>query len=174
MKSINTMAGIAILIIALPLHAGGIKKWLDEDGTLTFGDVPPPGAIKIETLRDSRTDSASALRPVPSRNRSVASDYYSPQNQLHRMEAARRQQDDQRRQGRKTASREGLLRQQALNRHRHAGKDRQVHRARCTHYRARIDEYEHKTIQAYRREADRLSDRSQLARLRKLATEHCD
>jgi hypothetical protein len=163
MKTSNTMAAIAIVLVATPLHSGGIKKWIDADGTVTFGDVPPPGAINTETIRRHAAGAGAA-----------ASDYYSPEKQLRRMEAKSRQKNIQYQQQRNAARQDELLRQQSINRRHEAEKERRIHRASCNQYRAGIDEYEHKTIQGYRNEADRLSDKSQLARLRKLETEVCD
>lgn len=162
MKTTPAMASIAVVLLATPLHSGGIKKWVDEDGNISFGDVPPPGAIKTETIK----------RHVPG-PRSAASDYYSPQNQLHRMRANKTQEDFQRRQKKKTARQHELSRQQAIMRRHNAEKDKQRNMARCSQYRAKIDEFEHKTIQAYSNKSDRLSDKSHLETLRKLETEHC-
>ena len=40
----------ALLLICLPLHAGTIKKWVDEDGNVHYGDSPPVSA-KTENVR---------------------------------------------------------------------------------------------------------------------------
>ena len=40
----------ALLLITLPLHAGTIKKWVDEDGNVHYGDSPPVSA-KTENVR---------------------------------------------------------------------------------------------------------------------------
>jgi hypothetical protein len=163
MKTINTMAAIAMVLVATPLHSGGIKKWIDADGNVIFGDVPPPDAINTETIRRHAAGAGA-----------VAGDYYSPEKQLHRMEVKNRQKNIQSRQQRNAARQDELLRQQSINRRHEAEKKRRIHRARCNQYKARIDEYEHKTIQGYRHETERLSDKSQLARLRILETEVCD
>ena len=34
----------ALLLTALPLQAGSIKKWVDEDGNVHYGDSPPVSA----------------------------------------------------------------------------------------------------------------------------------
>ena len=34
----------ALLLTALPLQAGSIKKWVDEDGNVHYGDSPPISA----------------------------------------------------------------------------------------------------------------------------------
>ncbi|NNG11696.1 MAG: DUF4124 domain-containing protein [Halobacteria archaeon] len=174
MKTTNTMAAIAVVLVATPLHSGGIKKWIDADGTITFGDVPPPGAINTETIRHHASTPGPALKATASGTGAATSDYYSPEKQLRRIEAKSRQKKIQSRQQRNAARQDELSRQQSIDRRHETEKERRIHRARCNQYNARIDEYEHKTIQGYRHEADRLSDRSQLARLRKLETELCD
>ena len=174
MKTTASITVIVGALIAMPLYSGGIKKWLDADGTVTFGDVPPPGATHTETLRRHARDSQSVLSTQPEGYGTTNVDYYSPQNQLRRMQDERRQNDHQRQQRRETARQERRLRRQATNRLVATKKARMVQREKCNHYRARLGEYEHKTIQAYRSEADRLSDRSQLVRLRKLVAEYCD
>jgi len=40
----------ALLLATLPLHAGTIKKWVDEDGNVHYGDSPPVSA-KTENIR---------------------------------------------------------------------------------------------------------------------------
>jgi hypothetical protein len=89
------------------------------------------------------------------------------------MRANKTQEDFQRRQKKKTARQHELSRQQAIMRRHNAEKDKQRNMARCSQYRAKIDEFEHKTIQAYSNKSDRLSDKSHLETLRKLETEHC-
>ena len=32
------------LLVSMPLHAGSIKKWVDEDGNVHYGDAPPVSA----------------------------------------------------------------------------------------------------------------------------------
>ncbi len=174
MKTTTTMTAISVVLIAMPLHSGGIKKWIDADGTITFGDVPPPDAINMETIRHHSAVTGPALKTTASGTGAAASDYYSPEKQLRRMEAKSRQKNNQYRQQRNAARQDELSRQQSINRRHEAEKERRIHRARCNQYRARIDEYEHKAIQAYRHETERLGDRSQLARLRILETEVCD
>ncbi len=162
MKATLATAAISVALLATPLHSGGIKKWFDEDGNITFGDAPPPGAINTETI----------MRHSPKPG-SSASSYYSLQNQLTRMRARKKQEELQRQQKRTAARQDDLFRQQAMKQHQDAEKDKQLSMAKCSQHRARIEEYEHKTIQAYRNEAKRLSDKSRLATLRKLETEHC-
>ena len=41
------------LIISMPLHAGAIKKWIDEDGNVHYGDAPPVSA-KTQDVRVQR------------------------------------------------------------------------------------------------------------------------
>jgi hypothetical protein len=168
MKTTPALASIAVVLLATPLHSGGIKKWIDEDGNITFGDAPPPDAVNMETIRQHAPGPA---QPVAG---SANSDYYSPQKQLRRMEANSRLKGRDYQQRRKAARQSNLLQQQAIMQRRKVEKERQIHRARCRQYRTSIDEYEHKTIQAYRNEADHLSDKSQLARLKKLEIEHCN
>ncbi len=40
----------ALLLASLPLQAGTIKKWVDEDGNVHYGDSPPVSA-KTENIR---------------------------------------------------------------------------------------------------------------------------
>lgn len=40
----------ALLLASLPLQAGTIKKWVDEDGNVHYGDSPPVSA-KTESIR---------------------------------------------------------------------------------------------------------------------------
>jgi hypothetical protein len=163
MKTTVKMLAIAVILLVRPLHAGGIKKWIDEDGTLTFGDAPPPGVNWTETSR----------RPDPGADL-ADSDYYAPQNRLYRLQAKSRRKAHQRRQLRDAALEDERLRQQSLDQHRNSEKTRDIKTKTCNHYRARLREYEHRTIQAYRREADRLRDASRLARLELQEAEHCD
>ncbi|MDH3218375.1 MAG: DUF4124 domain-containing protein [Gammaproteobacteria bacterium] len=38
------------LLVSMPLHAGAIKKWIDEEGNVSYGDAPPITA-KTENVR---------------------------------------------------------------------------------------------------------------------------
>ena len=38
------------LLLSLPLHAGAIKKWVDEEGNVHYGDAPPVSA-KTQDVR---------------------------------------------------------------------------------------------------------------------------
>ena len=38
------------LLVSIPLHAGAIKKWVDEDGNVHYGDAPPV-TVKTENVR---------------------------------------------------------------------------------------------------------------------------
>ena len=38
------------LLFSLPLHAGTIKKWVDEEGNVYYGDSPPI-SVKTENVR---------------------------------------------------------------------------------------------------------------------------
>jgi len=40
----------ALMLVTLPLQAGAIKKWVDEDGNVHYGDSPPASA-KTENIR---------------------------------------------------------------------------------------------------------------------------
>ena len=44
------------LLLSLPLHAGAIKKWVDEEGNVSYGDSPPVKA-KAEDIRVQRAPS---------------------------------------------------------------------------------------------------------------------
>jgi hypothetical protein len=156
----KTTLSILLLILLPALHAGDIRRWIDEDGTLTFGDAPPPKATDIEIVTYPAHDT-----------RIETGDYYAPRNQLYRLQSERRQKASRRRE----AALEGeRLRQQGQDQRRTESRQRAVRAQKCKHTRARLGEYEHRSIQAYRNEADRLRDESQLARIRKLETEHCD
>ncbi len=163
MKSTDSIAAIAVALIAAPLHAGDVKKWIDADGTLTYGDVPPPGVNWTETVGHSAPGAGPA-----------DSDYYAPQNRLYRLQAERRRKAQQRRQRQDAAREDERLRQQSLDQRRKAEKTREKRTKSCTHYRARLAESEHRTIQAYRHEADRLREASRLALLKKQEAKYCD
>ena len=38
------------ILASMPLHAGAIKKWVDEDGNVHYGDAPPSSA-KTQDIR---------------------------------------------------------------------------------------------------------------------------
>ncbi len=163
MKPTDTLKALILLLLSTPLHSAGIKKWIDADGTLTYGDVPPPGATGTEIIRQptlesgSETDSGSSL-----------------QNRLRRLQSDVRTRDELRRQQRDSARTHERAVQQATHRRHAALRAEKIRREKCHHYGARIGEYEHRTMQAYRNEGDRLRDESQLASLRKLEAEQCD
>lgn len=58
------MIVVATLLVAVSSQAGGIKKWVDEDGNVHFGDTPPPtqSARRIQ-VRDPATGNGSMVRP---------------------------------------------------------------------------------------------------------------
>jgi hypothetical protein len=56
------MKRIALLIVLLGFTAGAYAqqfKWVDKDGRLQYGDVPPPG-VKAQRLRPPPSGSAAA------------------------------------------------------------------------------------------------------------------
>ncbi|WP_321528306.1 DUF4124 domain-containing protein [Sedimenticola selenatireducens] len=62
MKRITTL--FVLLLFILAVEAGGIKKWVDDDGNVHFGDTPPPSqsARRIQ-VRDPATGNGSMVRP---------------------------------------------------------------------------------------------------------------
>ena len=59
---------IGVLIIANPATAGSIKKWIDAEGNVHFGDAPPAArsAEEVELspgYKGEDTDNAGGLRP---------------------------------------------------------------------------------------------------------------
>jgi len=156
----KTTLSILLLIMLSPAHGGDIKRWIDIDGTLTFGDAPPPKATGIEIVTYPAHDTGIET-----------GDYYAPRNQLYRLQSERKRKASRRR---VAALEDERLRQQGQDQRRTESRQRAVRAQKCKHARARLREYEHRSIQTYRNEADRLRDESQLARLRKLETEHCD
>lgn len=62
MKRIATL--FALLACFNAAQAGGIKKWVDEDGNVHFGDAPPPSqTTKRIQVRDPATGNGSMVRP---------------------------------------------------------------------------------------------------------------
>jgi len=44
MDSRLRLLGVVLMLFSITAQAGGIKKWVDQDGTIHFGDVPPTNA----------------------------------------------------------------------------------------------------------------------------------
>lgn len=62
MKQITTL--FVLLVCFHAAQAGGIKKWVDEDGNVHFGDAPPPSqSTKRIQVRDPATGNGSMVRP---------------------------------------------------------------------------------------------------------------
>lgn len=62
MKRITTL--FVLLLFILAVEAGGIKKWVDEEGNVHFGDTPPPSqSTKRIQVRDPATGNGSMVRP---------------------------------------------------------------------------------------------------------------
>ena len=51
MRNMLQLVCIFTFILATTTHAGGIKKWVDADGNVTFGDAPPPTVTNSEKVK---------------------------------------------------------------------------------------------------------------------------
>jgi len=50
-KVVKLLVSIIVLVIAsFACAAGGIKKWVDEEGNVHFGDVPPVGVVTEKVI----------------------------------------------------------------------------------------------------------------------------
>lgn len=60
----RTALVIVAFLCAHALQAGGIKKWIDADGKVHFGDAPPPEQkTRRIQVRDPATGNGSMIRP---------------------------------------------------------------------------------------------------------------
>jgi hypothetical protein len=60
MKNMLRLICIFTFILAATAHAGSIKKWVDADGNVTFGDAPPPSVTNPEKVKVQESYSPSA------------------------------------------------------------------------------------------------------------------
>jgi hypothetical protein len=109
MKNMLRFILIFTFILATTAQAGSVKKWVDADGNVTFGDAPPPSVtnpekVKVQEAYSPSAPSSTAPSSLPSSsspsNSPATDDYYSPQNQLRRMKAQERQEKQERSQER--------------------------------------------------------------------------
>jgi Domain of unknown function (DUF4124) len=115
--------GIALgVFLSLPAAAGGVYRWLDEQGQMHFGDRPPVGATLIkEEARPASGDTASTGSGLRAGERARLGEI----RQRESREAAERRERDKR-----AAADE-------RRRARETGQDAK----RCTGYRQKISEY---------------------------------
>jgi len=52
------------LLLSLPV-AAELNKWVDAQGNVVYSDMPPPAAVKSETLRATSAPEANRTNPVP-------------------------------------------------------------------------------------------------------------
>lgn len=163
------------LLLSLTAHAGGIKKWVDEDGNVHFGDIPPPNAINTESVKVQKSIIAtkSTLPPDKDAGNPSTGDYYSPQNQLRRMEAQNEREQRMRMQRRSEARSEELSRQQKKMHEKSSEHQKIVDKSKCDLYEARANEQEHKIKKGYSSDKKKLEDISHLATLNRLKAEYC-
>ena len=177
-NNVTCPLGALILLASLGAHAGGVKKWVDENGQVHFGDVPPPSATKSESIKVPYSSDATHSVDTPGQAAeegasSGGDDYYSPQNQLRRMEQQRAYEQQMRIQQRSDATSEELLQQYKESQERTQRQQDKIDSASCEKYTARVAEYEHKLMGTYRSEEDRLSDKSHLGTLKVLQARYC-
>jgi hypothetical protein len=63
-----------ILLVSMPLHAGAIKKWVDEEGNVHYGDAPPVSAQTENVRVQAAPSNPGKALPRLSTQRSEASD----------------------------------------------------------------------------------------------------
>ncbi len=173
----SVLMAVALVLIASSPIAGGIKKWVDKDGNVHFGDVPPPSVTNTETIKEIKGHTynpKSSDQPRPIGAKSSGSDYDSPQNQPDRMKAGGQEEDLQSQQRRDAAEKSELLRQAREIQKMNAEKQRVINAENCERYQEYIEEYEHKLMKGYEAESDRHSDESHLAKLRSLKARNCN
>ena len=178
MYNVTRQFGALILLASLGVHAGGVKKWVDENGQVHFGDAPPPSVTKTESVKVPHSSSATHNADTPGQAAdegasNVGDDYYSPQNQLRRMEQQRAYEQQLRMQQRSDVQREELLQQYKESHETVQKQQDKIDNAYCERYRARVEEYEHKLMGTYKSEQDRLSDKSHLGTLKVLQARYC-
>lgn len=136
---------IGWILIVGSAYSGGIKKWVDSEGNIHFGDTPPA------QQQTEAVDQTPAYETPESKVSSTSRDgystypgYNSPQNQLKRMESQRRRAI-QRTQERRARD-ERMMKEAETNE-----KKNSVAKAECEYYKGRTDYYERKLRSSYKR-----------------------
>jgi hypothetical protein len=180
LKSSLHLLFIFTLLLSSTTYAGNIKKWVDKDGNVHFGDVPPPSVTNTETVKVQKSRASTENRiPIENVAASEASgttnsdDHYSLQNQLRRMEAKNKQKNRERMLRRNERRSEELHRQQMDIYKKNASHQKRVDEAKCAQYKAKYKEYERNMKVGYRRGDDKLEQESLLATLNSLKAEYC-
>ena len=181
MKNILRFICVFTFILAATTHAGSIKKWVDADGNVSFGDAPPPSVtnsekVKVQESYKPSAPSSTAPSSLPSSspsNSPATDDYYSPQNQLRRMKAQETQERLERQQKKSAARSEELYRKQMEVYDRSAVQKGRVDEANCELYKAKLNEHEYQMQRGYTSEGDRLSQEKRLAVLNRLKAGYC-
>ena len=179
MRGVIRVLGTLSLLLSLSVNAGGIKKWVDEDGKVHYGDVPPPSVTKTESVKvphsSDVTHSAETQEKAVEGDASSSGgdDYYSPQNQLRRMEEQKEYEQRMHLQRRNDARSEELLQQYKESQERSQKQQDKIDSASCEKYTANVEEYEHRLMGPYSSEEKRLSDKSYLGTLKALQARYC-
>ena len=147
------------IAVSVSTYAGSIKKWVDADGKVHFGDAPP-AETQTNEIKVKPASGTPARRQVRQR---PGSDYYSPQNQLGRLEARREI---------------GIARQRARwdaeRRRGERGKKAKVDAAECNYYEAMERKYKHRLNQGYKSKSDKLDDEVTLAQIKSILADQCE
>jgi hypothetical protein len=79
-RLLGAVCACALTVLAATAHSGSVKKWVDADGNVTFGDAPPPSVTNSEKIKVQESYSPSApSHNTPSAVPSappVSDDYY--------------------------------------------------------------------------------------------------
>ena len=182
MKNILRFICVFTFILAATTHAGSIKKWVDADGNVSFGDAPPPSVtnsekVKVQESYKPSAPSSTAPSSLPSSSPSsspATDDYYSPQNQLKRMEEQKARERQARRERKADAAREELYEYQKKKAEYDAQRKDKLNSAACDVYTAKVEEHEHMMDGSRVSEAENLKNKTRLATLKNLQAHYCN
>lgn len=132
----------AALLLAGGVSAAEVKRWIDDEGLVHFGDQAPPAvAAEVRQIDDSApgVDNGGGLRP-------------GELDMVKRYERRARELEDAK-----------MRSARALEKGRLSAEQQQKRQARCRYYRARLDQSRAKKRQGYSRgEGERLDDQIEL------------
>jgi hypothetical protein len=156
MTRTGRVIGLLLLTAFASAAAGPVRKWVDADGRIHFGDAPPPNAASVVVSPEpashpsSAEDAPEGLRPGERR-------------MLERIEREEREFVEARERSAKE-----LAQRDAARAHK-----KKVEKAKCKYYRALVREHEHALKQGYRNSARRLHDETKLELYERQAAMYC-
>jgi hypothetical protein len=160
MKATREVLALALLAIIASASGGSIKKWVDDQGRVHFGDAPPPAAGSVIVAPQP---AYSSSQPAGRHAASTGGLRPGEQRMLERIEKEEREHVE---------AMDRSVRESAQRKARDA-RTRKLSQAKCDYYRALVRESDQRLRQPYSNPQRRLHDETKRALYARQAALYC-